>query len=120
MDNVLDHAVLDELLSFADDGDPELLVDLIQMFLEDGPSKVEAVSQGLAVGDFDMAERAAHSLKGSSGNLGAKLVQDVCELLQLSTRKHELETSRKLAPILRETYAAAEKALKRVLAQYQD
>ena len=76
MDNVLDHTVLDELLSFADDGDPELLVDLIQMFLEDGPSKVAAVSQGLAIGDFDMAERAAHSLKGSSGNLGAKLVHD--------------------------------------------
>ena len=107
MDNVLDHAVLDELLSFADDGDPELLVDLIQMFLEDGPSKVEAVSQGLAVGDFDMAERAAHSLKGSS------------EQLQISTRAHELETSRKLAPMLKENYAVAEDALKQVLAQYQ-
>tara|TARA_R110002072_G_scaffold302499_1_gene485883 strand:+ start:43520 stop:43879 length:360 start_codon:yes stop_codon:yes gene_type:complete len=119
MDNVLDHAVLDELLSFADDGDPELLVDLIQMFLEDGPSKVEAVSQGLAVGDFDMAERAAHSLKGSSGNLGAKIVQEICEQLQISTRAHELETSRKLAPMLKENYAVAEDALKQVLAQYQ-
>ena len=119
MNNVLDHAVLDELLSFADDGDPELLVDLIQMFLEDGPSKVEAVSQGLATGDFDMAERAAHSLKGSSGNLGARIVQEICEQLQVSTRAHELEKSRKLAPVLETNYAAAEKALKLVLSQYQ-
>ena len=119
MNNVLDHAVLDELLSFADDGDPELLVDLIQMFLEDGPSKVEAVSQGLATGDFDMAERAAHSLKGSSGNLGARIVQEICEQLQVSTRAHELETSRKLAPVLETNYAAAEEALKLVLSQYQ-
>lgn len=120
MDNVLDMAVLDELLSFSDDGDPELLVDLIQMFLEDGPSKVAAVQEGLAVGDFDKAERAAHSLKGSSGNLGAQMVQDLCEKLQISTRQHELEVSRELAPQLSEHYTVAEAALKKVLAQYQD
>jgi len=118
MDTVLDHAVLEELLSFADDGDPELLVDLIQMFLEDSPSKVEAVTDGLAVGDFDKAERAAHSLKGSSGNLGARLVQDVCEQLQLSTRNHELDTSRELAPKLAEYYTAAASELRKVLAQH--
>lgn len=118
MDDVLDHAVLDELMSFADDGDPELLVDLIQMFLEDSPSKVEAVNEALAVGDFDKAERAAHSLKGSSGNLGARFVQDVCEKLQLSTRNHELEVSRELAPKLAEYYTAAESELRKVLAQH--
>ena len=62
---------------------------------------------------------AAHSLKGSSGNLGAKIVQEICEQLQISTRAHELETSRKLAPMLKENYAVAEDALKQVLAQYQ-
>jgi HPt (histidine-containing phosphotransfer) domain-containing protein len=119
MSNVLDHAVIEELLSFADDGDPELLIDLIQMFLEDGPSKVEAVSQGLAHGDFDMAERAAHSLKGSSGNLGAKLVEEICEQLQISTGAHKLEASRQLTPMLAANYADAEKELKLVLSQYQ-
>ena len=110
---------MDELLSFADDGDPELLLDLIQMFLDDGPSKVAAVQEGLAAGDFDKAERAAHSLKGSSGNLGARYLQDVCEQLQLSARNHELEVSRQLTPRLTECYAAAEQALRRVLADYQ-
>lgn len=120
MDNVLDHAVLEELLAFADDGDPELLVDLIQMFLEDSPSKVEAVNEALTVGDFEKAERAAHSLKGSSGNLGARFVQDVCEQLQLSTRNHELETSRQLAPQLEQHYAAAASELEKVLAQHMN
>ncbi|MFK7738977.1 MAG: Hpt domain-containing protein [Planctomycetota bacterium] len=120
MENVLDQSVLDELLSFADDGDPELLLDLIQMFLEDGPSKVEAVRQGVATGDFDMAERAAHSLKGSSGNLGAHLVQDVCEQLQVAARNQELDRTRELAPQLDSTYEAAEAALKQVLTQYKD
>ncbi len=119
MQPVLDMSVVEELLSISDDGDPELLLDLIQMFLDDGPAKVAAVSEGLLTGDFEKAERAAHSLKGSSGNLGARLLQDTCESLQLSTRNHQLEESRRLAPQLRARYAEAEKALRQLLATYQ-
>ncbi|HEB54321.1 MAG TPA: Hpt domain-containing protein [bacterium] len=120
MSDILDQSVLEELLSYADDGDPELLTDLIQMFLDDGPSKVQAVLDGIASGDFEKAERAAHSLKGSSGNLGARHVQEICEQLQHSTRNHELGRSRELAPRLAQDYAAAEAALKQVLARYRD
>ena len=119
MQPVLDMSVVEELLSISDDGDPELLLDLIQMFLEDGPAKVAAVTEGLLTGDFEKAERAAHSLKGSSGNLGARLLQDVCENLQLSTRNHRLEESRRLAPELKNRFAEAEVALRRLLTTYQ-
>ena len=120
MQPVLDMSVVEELLSISDDGDPELLLDLIQMFLEDGPSKVAAVTEGLLTGDFEKAERAAHSLKGSSGNLGARLLQDVCEHLQISTRNHQLEESRRLAPELKSAFGAAEAALRKLLASYQN
>jgi HPt (histidine-containing phosphotransfer) domain-containing protein len=119
MQQVLDMSVVEELLSFSDDGDPELLLDLIQMFLDDGPCKVAAVQEGLAKGDFDQAERAAHSLKGSSGNLGAQLLQNVCEEMQLATRQHRLDESRRLAEQLQERFTEAEAALKQLLADYQ-
>jgi HPt (histidine-containing phosphotransfer) domain-containing protein len=119
MDQVLDMSVVEELLSFADDGDPELLLDLIQMFLDDGPSKVAAVTEGLAVGDLERAERAAHSLKGSSGNLGARLLQNVCEEMQLATRYHKLDESRRLGPMLSQRFAEAEVALRKLLATYK-
>lgn len=119
MDQVLDMSVVEELLSFSDDGDPELLLDLIQMFLDDGPSKVNAVSEGLAAGDFDKMERAAHSLKGSSGNLGARLLQDTCEQMLYATRHHKLEESRELTAKLSATYAEAEVALRKLYANYK-
>ncbi|MFY9343012.1 MAG: Hpt domain-containing protein [Planctomycetota bacterium] len=119
MDQVLDMSVIEELLSFADDGDPELLLDLIQMFLDDGPSKVAAVTEGVASGDLEKAERAAHSLKGSSGNLGARLLQHACEAMQIAARQHELENSRRIAPDLSQRFAEAEVALRKVLASYK-
>ncbi len=116
---MLDMSVVEELLSFSDDGDPELLLDLIQMFLEDGPQKVRAVVDAVGTGDFEAAERAAHSLKGSSGNLGARLLQHTCEALQQSTRHHRLDESRRLAPQLQQRFAEAEVALRQVLTSYQ-
>ncbi len=119
MDQILDMSVVEELLSFSDDGDPELLLDLIQMFLEDGPSKVNAVTEGLVAGDFDKMERAAHSLKGSSGNLGARLLQDTCEQMLVATRHHRLEESRQLTAQLGAKFAEAEVALRRLYDSYK-
>jgi HPt (histidine-containing phosphotransfer) domain-containing protein len=119
MDPVLDMSVVEELLSFSDDGDPELLLDLILMFLDDGPAKLQAITEGLAVGDFGKMERAAHSLKGSSGNLGAKQLQDSCEKMQAATRAHRLEESRKLAVEITQRFAHAETALRKVHASYK-
>jgi HPt (histidine-containing phosphotransfer) domain-containing protein len=118
MKQVLDMSVVDELLSLTDDGDPELLLDLIGMFLDDGPHKVQAVESGLADRDFEKMERAAHSLKGSSGNLGARFVQETCEQLQLATRRQDLERSRLLAPQLQQHFAEARLALENLRRKY--
>ncbi len=120
MQNALDKNVLDELLSFASDGDPDLLLDLIQMFLDDSPSKVAAVREGLETGDFEKAERAAHSLKASSGNLGARIVQDICEQLQVLTRGRKMNESLELAPRLEQSYAAAASELQKLRAVYAE
>ncbi len=120
MQNALDKNVLDELLSFASDGDPDLLLDLIQMFLDDSPSKVSAVREGLETGDFEKAERAAHSLKASSGNLGARIVQDICEQLQVLTRGRKMNESLELAPRLEQSYAAAASELQKLRAVYAE
>ena len=119
MDPVLDMSVVEELLAIADDGDPELILDLIQMFLDDGPTKVRAVVEGVQTGDFDRAERAAHSLKGSSGNLGARVLSDICEKLQVATRQPRLQDAQQLVPSLQSNYGAAEAALRKLQAEYQ-
>ena len=112
MEPVLDMQVVDELVSLTDEGDPELLLDLIQLFLDDGPVKVNLIVTGLAANDFEQMERAAHALKGSAGNLGARQVQGTCEQMQLITRKHDLAQARRLAKDLEGQFAEVQKALR--------
>ena len=118
MSNVLDMQVVEELLSLSDDGDPELLLDLIRLFLDDGPSKVTSIVQGLRVKDFDKMERAAHSLKGSAGNLGARLLQATCEQMQQATRGKQFEETRQLASQLQANFVEAKQALEDLQRQY--
>ena len=59
-----------ELLALMD-GDRELLQELIDVFLEDAPRRIEDVRHALDTGDAVGLYRAAHTLKGSAGNFGA-------------------------------------------------
>ena len=121
-DGVINMSVVAELLDLCDDGDTELIVDLIEMFLEDGPDRVREVREGLETEDWERVERAAHSLKGSSGNLGASKVQDVSEALQLASRLDiqtpDAKRIRQLSEELRKNYDDADRALRELLAQY--
>lgn len=86
MPTSINMAVIDELLSLGDEGDASLLTDLIQMFLEDAPVKLNSIKTGFAKRDMHQVEKAAHSMKGSAGNLGATEVQNLCDQLQRACR----------------------------------
>jgi two-component system sensor histidine kinase/response regulator len=60
----------DELLALME-GDRDLLQELIGVFLEDAPQRIEAVRRALADRDAEALYRAGHALKGSAGNFGA-------------------------------------------------
>lgn len=118
MPEVLNQDVVDELLALSEDGDPELLVDLIQMFLADGPAKVAAIRSGIGEQDWDGVERAAHSLKGSAGNLGASRVLADCENLQLACRQNRVAEIGSYADSLAGNFAEATSALQALLRRY--
>ena len=110
--------VVEELLALCEDGDPELLVDLIRMFLQDGPTKVGTIETATSGREFARVERAAHSLKGSAGNLGAVAVQEDCEQLQEAVRRGQLQHLPALVGQLRAHFAEAEMALQDLLSRY--
>ena len=54
------------------DGDMEFLKEIASLFLEDYSAQLEAIGEGIAQGDSEAVNRAAHSLKGSVANFSAK------------------------------------------------
>jgi HPt (histidine-containing phosphotransfer) domain-containing protein len=81
------HAAVDMtlLLSFAGAqlaGEPDLIVELIDLYLADTPHRLAAMRAAVAVADELTLKRAAHSLKGSSASLGARQVATLCARLE--------------------------------------
>jgi HPt (histidine-containing phosphotransfer) domain-containing protein len=57
---------------------PQVMNDLVENFLASAADRVEAVKEAVGRGDNEALERAAHSLKGSCGTLGASRMAEVC------------------------------------------
>lgn len=81
-ENTIDRQVVENLRELNPD-DPNFLRELIDMFLEDFPARVAEIEQALATKDAVLLTRAAHTIKGSSGNFGAaKLARVALEMEQ--------------------------------------
>jgi two-component system sensor histidine kinase/response regulator len=73
------------------DGDQDLLLDLMAMFLEDYPKSVEELKEAITSGDALRTERLAHSLKGAVANFGAHTAYALAYDLERRGHHGELE-----------------------------
>ena len=81
-DDAVDMTVLTGLDEAQVDGEPDLIVELIDLYLKDTPHRIESMQQALTRTDDLTLVRAAHSLKGSSATLGASQMAAMCEELE--------------------------------------
>jgi HPt (histidine-containing phosphotransfer) domain-containing protein len=72
--NHIDTDTLNMLKEVMEDG----FENLLNTFISDSKGRIEDLRQAISVGDDDGVRRAAHSLKGSSGNLGANPLAALC------------------------------------------
>lgn len=80
----LDDQVLQDLESLGDEEQPDFLQVVIQQFLDDQTKHMTAVSKAIEENDPMALRKAAHSLKGSSYNVGARaLANSAMELERL-------------------------------------
>jgi len=65
---------------------PDLLRQIVQLYLESAPALLAQLAAGLATADLDSVSNAAHSLKSSSANLGAIELSKMCGKLEAAAR----------------------------------
>jgi HPt (histidine-containing phosphotransfer) domain-containing protein len=81
---VLDPTVLDALRQLNMPGEPDVLAEVLKMFVQEVPPRIERLRNAFAAGDIQAVHRHAHSLKGSAGNIGARAMFAVCKQLDES------------------------------------
>jgi two-component system, sensor histidine kinase and response regulator len=80
---------LDAVLTYLD-GDKALFDELVQVFLKESRNQLIEIQAGIEKGDAKLVERAAHSIKGSTGTFSAKRASEVARHLEALGREGRL------------------------------
>jgi CheY-like chemotaxis protein len=81
-DQLLDESALQALTELADEDDPDLLEQLLSMFVNETPRRLEFIRQALRVRDAHAACEIAHMMKGTCAQLGLTAMQNLCRNLE--------------------------------------
>jgi HPt (histidine-containing phosphotransfer) domain-containing protein len=114
-DSALDPRVIDSLRQLTPQGEADVLAQVLQLFLDEVPKKILALQEAVRAGDAAAAARVAHSLKGSSGNIGAGSMMDLCHRIDDLARAGDLAAVTPLLPSLTSEYHRAELEIKHLL-----
>ena len=79
----VDFVMLNSLAEAQGEGEPDLIVELIDLYLGDTPKRVANMREAVANSDRLGLARGAHALKGSSATLGAVQVAESCTELEI-------------------------------------
>ena len=93
------------------DGAPDMLAQIIQIYLNDTPKLLGQLNESIAAGDAPGVQRAAHSLKSSSANLGALQLSDFCKTLETNGREAALEEAPQLFAQIEVEFVRVEEVL---------
>jgi len=87
----LDASVLEELRSLEEPGGPDLFGELVQLYVDDLPDRVEGIRNAVENRDSGALRREAHRLKGSSQQMGAARLAAQCLELENLGRNDRVE-----------------------------
>ena len=85
----------------------DMLNEMVEAFLEEAPTLLTQIKNSIVQNDADALRRAAHTLKGSGGNMGARIVQKISLTLEQKGRAGTTEGAADLMPTLEREYERA-------------
>jgi CheY-like chemotaxis protein len=83
---VIDLAMLRSLRASQSPGEPDIVAEVVALFLKEAPARLASLREAALGGDLAAASRAAHTLKGSAGHLGARTFSTLCARFEEKVR----------------------------------
>ena len=107
----LNYKTLESLRSMVREGQPSLLKKVTRIYVESSPKLMETIRHSITLGDAAAMQGAAHSLKSTSGNLGAMMLAEICKELDAMGRAGTTDNAILLLPLLEDEYERVREAL---------
>ena len=86
-------------------GQPDLVRELIRLYLDTTPGYIKNIDPGISGGDREQVAQAAHSLKGSSAEIGAEQLAQFCHQLHMAVMNGESDSLAQLAKAVADCYS---------------
>jgi len=106
-DNVIDRARIQEIASIKTKSRPSLLERVIRKFRDDVPLRIAAMRDWARSGDMTQVRKVAHSLRGSSAQIGAFQLAKACEEIEHLDMNESIEESASLIETLENLFTQA-------------
>lgn len=109
--DILDQSALARLRDWGGD---KLLAQMIRLFLENAPGRMDQIRNGVSTGDVGESEKGAHSLKSSAANVGAHHVRSIAADMERIAGGGDAPGVQQLLPSLEVAFGEAISALEAV------
>ncbi len=92
--------------------DPEFLIEIYGLYIEDASGRLSTLDGALADDDSEKIESVAHALKGSSGNVGAERMSALAAELEGVDSSQDRQKVQELSAALHAEFEAVQAFLK--------
>ena len=109
--SILDANTLESIRQLQQPGGEDLLIKVVTQYLETSQELLEKLRAAVDLTDAHALTQAAHSLKSSSANVGAKVLAELCRRLEAMGRQNDLNGASSLLDQFSEEYQRVVAAL---------
>ncbi|MBI2497311.1 MAG: Hpt domain-containing protein [Opitutae bacterium] len=113
---ILDPHAIQALRDLSPEGGAEFLKELITIYLKDTPTQMTELEDALARQDAARVTRAAHTIKGSSGNFGAAALAQLTLVIEAHGKAGNLTAAAAALPGFKAEFARVREALQKLSA----
>jgi two-component system sensor histidine kinase/response regulator len=106
----LDREVIASMRGLQGEGETDIVAELAGMFLDDARPRLSALEEAVQNNDAPAVASLAHTLKGSSGNMGARGMSALCARLEDAGASGDLSHSFRLLERLKEEFGRVDRA----------
>lgn len=103
-DDLINMQIINSLIELGSGEKKSFLKEIIELYMQQAPMYIEGIKKAFYEKDALKMSKTAHSLKGASLNVGAKLLAELCKNIEIKGKNNDLSNIDNILTELEEVY----------------